>query len=144
MLNITYTFRNPDKAREFNYLAPSLQKLFYLVSHVLNSMNYDVVVTSMVRLNGTIRNESGVHATGRAIDCIPVSQNPNFKEKEADFHKKMQIVAQCINQMLPRQDGKECVIWHEVPGGGGLHFHIQVPWSKDYKDLAGKIPDTDA
>lgn len=98
----------------------------------------------MVRPINTIANESGVHATGRAIDLVPVSTNSNFKEKEADFCKKMNIVAECVNKMLPRADKMQCVIWHKVPNGGGLHFHLQVPASKEFVDLKGKVPVTDA
>jgi hypothetical protein len=142
---MNYTFRNPEKARQYDYLAPSLQKMFCLLCHILNDMGYDIIVTSMVRPVSTIANESGVHATGRAIDCVPIKRaNVKSVESSADYDQKMKIVAECINRMLPREDLKHTVVWHQVIGGGGLHFHVQVPASKDYKDLAGVIPSTDA
>jgi hypothetical protein len=143
MINVIYTFRNPDKSRDFTYLAPSLQKLFLLVSHVLNAMGYDIVITSMIRPMGTVKTESGVHETGRAMDFVPLKHG-DVKEKEADFHKKMLIVAECINRMLPRQDGRPLLMWHQVAGGGGVHFHLQVPSSKDFKDLKGVVPKFEA
>lgn len=138
---LQYTFKYPEKSREFNYLAPSLQKLFGLCCHVLNHMGYDVIVTSMVRKDQTIKGESGVHATGRALDFVPLKRG-DVKEKEADYHTKMKLVAESINKMLQRADGKQLLIWHDV--GHGIHFHLQVPWAKDFKDLDGTIPANDA
>lgn len=145
MLNVSYQFRNPAKSREFDYLAPNLQKMFYLLCHILNDMSYDVIITSMLRLPDTIDGESGVHSTGRAIDCIPLRRSDvNIVETSQDYDTKMKIVADCINKMLPRADGKSTIIWHQFPGGNGLHFHTQVPYNVNYKDLKGIIPLTDA
>lgn len=145
MLNVSYQFRNPEKSREFDYLAPSLQKMFMLLCHILNAMSYDVIITSMIRKPDTIDGESGVHATGRALDCVPLKRSDVKQlETSADYDQKMKIVADCINKMLPRQDERSTVIWHQFPGGGGLHFHIQVPYDSKFKDLKGSIPATDS
>jgi hypothetical protein len=151
MIDVTYTFRNPENSRQFNYLAPSLQKMFYLLCHILNDMQYDVIITSMVRPPDTVKDsngnvtESGVHATGRALDCVPMKRsNVKSVQTSVAYDQEMKIVADCVNKMLPRQDGKSTLIWHQVNGGGGLHFHIQVPWGPLFKDLKGVVPSTDA
>ena len=106
-------------------------------------MDYDVVITSMIRPRGTVTTESGVHETGRAIDFIPLKRG-DVKEKEADYHNRMSILADSVNKMLPRADGRPLIMWHKVAGGGGVHFHLQVPSHKDFKDLKGIVPKFEA
>jgi len=119
--------------------------MFYLLCHILNEMGYDVIITSMVRPLKTVNGESGVHATGRAIDCIPMKRSDvKTIQTSTAYDQEMKIVADCINKMLPRKDGISTIMWHQVAGGGGLHFHIQTPWSPTYKDLKGLVPVTDA
>lgn len=141
MIDLRYEFRNPERAREFQYLHPHLRRLFMLVCHILNDMEFDVLITSMIRPADTISAESGVHATGRAIDCVPMARSKMQFDK---LDLQMKLLCECLNKMYPRKDSKPLIMWHEVKGGGGLHLHVQVPWTADFKDLTGKIPDTDA
>lgn len=139
MLSVQYSFRDPSKAREFGYLHPSLQKLFYLCVHILNCKGYDVEVTSMVRNKYAIPGESGVHSTGRAIDFIPVQQ----KGGPAISLRLMKNMEAALNSLFERADGKATLLWHRQ-GSGGFHHHLQVASTGDYKDLEGKVPNHDA
>lgn len=136
LVELVYQFRSPEKAREFDYLHPHLQRLFRLVCHILNDMDYDVLITSMIRPAGTIANESGVHQTGRAIDFIPLRTpgGPDITES------KMQALCTCLNRLYPRPDKKPLLMWHKVAGGGSIHFHAQVPATADFVDLKGFVP----
>jgi hypothetical protein len=136
LIELQFQFRNPEKAREFDYLHPHLQRLFRLICHILNDMDFDVLVTSMIRPAGTIEGESGVHAVGRAIDFVPLRTpgGPNVSQV------KMEAIAECINRLYPRGDKKPILMWHQVPTGGSIHFHAQVPATKDFVDLKGMIP----
>lgn len=120
-----YSFKDPSKSWELQKLHPKVVDIFYLLCEVLKFYNADVMITSMIREKNTIPGESGVHSTGRALDCVS-SLSP----------EKCQKIAELIDKLLPeRKDKKRQVMFHEVDQGNGLHFHIQVEWSSSYKDL---------
>ena len=104
--------------------------------HTLNLKGFKVDITSMVRPAGQIPGESGVHATGRAIDCIPVET----KESGPVTTREMTELADIFCRLFPRDDGKTPLMWHQVAGGGGYHFHIQCQATSSYRDLAGSVP----
>ena len=102
-------------------------------------MDFDVLVTSMLRVPNSITGESNVHATGRALDLIPL-RVPGGPDITAN---KMNALAECLNRLYPRADKKPLCMWHNV-NNSGWHVHIQVPATKDFKDLDGTIPKFDA
>lgn len=120
-----------DKS-QWSCIHPKAKQVLWTVCYLLNELGYDCEVTSMLRPAGSIRGESGVHATGRAIDCAP---RPRGKKPVISSH--MQKVANTVNFLYPRRDNLLTVLWHDV--GLGKHFHIQVPWSRQWKDFQGII-----
>jgi hypothetical protein len=129
---ISYSFQKPDKSYQLQYLHPKVLEIFEAICKALNANDYDVEITSMVRPVGTVKGESGVHATGRALDCVP-----RGKKVDDDF---MNNLENTINVNYPRKDGRLTCLWHSVKGGGGYHFHIQVPRDDKYTDLEGFVP----
>lgn len=133
---IQYKFKDPSKEYQYKYLHPKVREDFELLCHILNKRGYAVVITSMVRPKDTIPGESGVHATGRALDCVPIATR---KSGPMSFND-MSDIAYFMTKAYPRMDDKAPVIWHEVPGGNGYHFHIQAEYGADYRDLRGDTP----
>lgn len=118
-------FRSQAQEIEYNYIHPKLRALVMDLERWLSLKELDLYVTSIYRAPGTIKGESGVHGTLRALDCIP-----DGKDWEAD---DMARLAEFMNDRHPRRDGKPSVIWHSHRGGG-LHFHLQVAWTKDFDE----------
>lgn len=133
---IAYAFRNPEKSYQFSALHPACIRMFQLVAGLLNEMGFDVMITSMVRPANTVPGESGVHATGRAIDFVPV-ENHNSGPVTV---REMTEITDFLNRRFQRDDGKLMFLYHSVDGGGGYHFHIQIQSTKDYTDLKGIVP----
>ena len=121
-----FTFRAEKQEKEFDYIHPRLRELFRVCVSILNARRLNVTVTSILREPGQISGESGVHATLRAIDFV-TNSTPMIN---ADIAAK-------INALFPRGDGKPTLMWHDV--GYGAHFHLQVPWTQDFKDAAGSL-----
>lgn len=123
-------FRSDKQAKEYCHIHPRLKALTLDLERYLGLKGLDVYVTSILRKPGNIKGESGVHSTLRALDCIP-----DGKDWEVSDMKKL---AKFMCQQWPREDGKPSVLWHSHRGGG-WHFHLQVPWTKDFKDAAGDL-----
>lgn len=128
---IAFSFRDTDRSHEYWCLHAKVREIFEVLVQVLSVHGYATEITSMVRMADSIPGESNVHSTGRALDCIP-------KEKELN-ESLMERIAFSFCNMFPRTDGKDIMLWHSFKGGG-LHFHIQVPTTKDYQDLKGFVP----
>lgn len=106
-----------------------------MVTTILNTLGFDVEITSMVRPKGTIPSESGVHATGRALDFVPrVRENSKLQI----FESQMLFIADFVNRIFKRRDQKNVLMWHQI-NRGGWHFHLQVEYDQNYKDLEGVI-----
>lgn len=133
---ITYSFRDPEKSYQLSALHPALIRMFYLLSHFINELGFKVEITSMVRPANTIPGESGVHATGRALDFVPI-ETPKSGPVTV---REMSEIADVFNRYFPRDDKKLMFMYHAVDGGNGYHFHIQIPQTKDYLDLKGVVP----
>ena len=78
---------------------------------------------TITRIFGLIEGDSEVHSKGRAID---------FRDHyDGDFTYSPIIREQLldrVNQMFPRGDGHQTLIWHRF-GDGPSHFHLQVSWN---------------
>lgn len=133
---ITYSFRTPELSYQFSGLHPALVRMFYLLAHFINELGFKVEITSMVRPAGQIPGESGVHATGRAIDFVPMET----KTSGPVTVREMSEIADVFNRYFPRDDHKLMFIYHSVDGGNGYHFHIQVPHTQGWIDLKGVVP----
>lgn len=133
---VSYSFKDPAKSFQFPALHPPLIRMFYLLAHFLNEIGFKVEITSMVRPAGTIPGESGVHATGRAIDFIPIET----KTSGPVTVREMSEIADVFNRYFPRDDHKLMFMYHAVDGGNGYHFHIQTPITRDFLDLKGVVP----
>lgn len=133
---IAYSFKDVDKSHQYWVLHPKVRDVFEVICKILNFNGFQVEITSMVRPPDTIQGESGVHATGRAIDLIPKGQpiSESF----------MRDIESAINLSFPRKDKKNTCLWHSVPGGGGFHFHLQVAYDQSYTDLKGFVVNLDA
>lgn len=120
--------------RHISYLHPKMMEgPVAMLLDLLNRVHYNVKFTSFIRPAGIIPGESGVHATGRAVDLVPLSRKNQFINM-----KLMTMICYIINQAFPRTDGKQCCMWHNT--GSGFHFHIQWPWDKNFKDFDGSVP----
>ncbi len=133
---VTYSFKDPEKSFQFTALHPACIRMFQLLAHFLNEIGFGVMITSMVRPANLIPGESGVHATGRAIDFVPVAT----KKSGPVTVLEMKEIAEVFNKYFPRDDKKDMFMYHSVDGGGGFHFHIQIPQTRDYMDLKGVVP----
>lgn len=120
----------------YEMLCPDLHKVMDCLVLMLCHMGYLPIVTSMVREKGKIAGESGVHATGRAID-LNVRHYKEAAKKSAPSRNLNKYEADklcaAINIAFKRSDQKMTAIYHDT--GHGRHFHLQVPWSKTYIDL---------
>lgn len=131
-------FRPKIDPDQWQYLHPAVRFIFYFLRQNCEAFGCDLVITSMIRPVGSIPGESGVHATGRALDCVPSPKKdiggPNTY-RVYDFSKKL---ADLANVVFKRADNKLSVIFHNT--GSGNHFHIQVPYDYAYQDLKGVKP----
>jgi len=118
-------FRQKHLEVEFDLAHPNLRKLARELDRWLELKGLDLYVTSIFREAGTIKGESGVHATLRALDGIPDGKDWNAEE--------MSDLAEFMNNSYPRKDGKPSVLWHSHRGGG-LHFHLQVEWISNFNE----------
>lgn len=121
-----FTFRSDKQKDEYDYIHPRLRELFLVCVAILNARGMNPVVTSILRKPGQVPGESGVHATLRALDFV-TGASPIINAE----------LAQKINSLFPRSDGKPTLMWHDV--GYGLHFHLQVPWTNNFKDADGDL-----
>lgn len=126
MIKQTFTFKNDSLSNELDYVHPRLRELFYTCVAILNAKGLSPVVTSILRKRGEIPGESGVHSTLRAMDFVTSAK----AQTNAD-------IAQKINALFPRADGKPTLMWHDV--GYGEHFHLQVPWTPNFMDANGSL-----
>ena len=118
-------FRGRQQEIEYGFVHPNLRYVVLDLERWLGLKGLDLHITSIYRAPGTIEGESGVHGTLRALDCIPDGKEWNSAE--------MKKLAAYMNQRHPRPDGKKTVLWHSHRGGG-IHFHLQVPWTKDFNE----------
>lgn len=116
---------SPD---EYQYLHPQAKVIVTLLQQMLAAMGLKTEVTSILRKPDTIKGESGVHATLRAVDIVPRGNTV--------IDAKMQTIAKCLNEIFERPDGKPAVIWHL---GTGYHFHIQVMATRGWIDAKGDL-----
>ena len=111
-------------------LHPGLWRPVQMLMFNIHRLGYMGIITSTIRPKTT---DSGVHATGRAID-IGVRK---LDGSRVVFNKYLISVfrklAYIINVAYPRPDKKFTVWFHN--SGLGWHFHIQMPWDKNFKDL---------
>ena len=134
-MELKVRFKEGVNPAEYEVLHPALKKPLELIAVCLDHLGYDTMITSMLRKANTIPGESNVHATGRALDCVPVARDG----KRVNASKSdMQRIAAQVNSSYRRRDQKLTCLFHNT--GLGNHFHVQVPWSKDYKDLHGVMP----
>jgi hypothetical protein len=130
---MNYSFRNPEKSAQLQLLHPKCYGIFTVCVEIINAWGYAVEITSMIRPKDTVKGESGVHATGRAIDFIPVPRS----KYQTMIDEEIKLLVDFVNKAFHRMDGKMTLMWHSVVGGGGKHFHLQVQATSDYKDRAG-------
>jgi hypothetical protein len=133
MIELEVHFKQGLDTREWDVLHPQVYEVFELLSLILVRMGYYVEITSLLRKKTS---DSGVHETGRALDCVPrVTKDTRAR---AAHERDMQIVANLMNLVYRRNDQKKTVIYHD--SGTGKHFHIQVPQTKGWVDLKGYLP----
>lgn len=121
--------------KEWEHLHPKVKSIYEVLFIIFDQMGYELEVTSMLRRANTIPGESNVHATGRALDCVPRRKKWTERIIRADEYK---IVSSFINFLYPRKDNKSTCLWHDR--GLGFHYHVQVPFDPKYLDLLGAIP----
>lgn len=120
---------DPD---QWPHLHPTCHRAAEVLSLALNSLGYDSEITDMIRPKGK---DSGIHATGRALDMVP-RQRANCRHKmDLAQHKKM---AGFINFAFRRRNGLLTCVFHDV--GSGYHYHIQTDPTPGWVDLNGSIP----
>lgn len=119
--------------REWDHLHPKVHQVAETLCYLLDRMGFDPEITSMIRPHA---GDSGVHATGRAVDIVPRVRGTG-KSPGIVSTMEMQKIAAAINIIYKRNDQKLTCIYHN--SGTGMHFHLQVAATKDWKDLAGKI-----
>lgn len=139
MTELTVRFKEGVNPNEWDYLHPRVKVVFETLAILMMRCGLDVEITSMLRKPGTIAGESGVHATGRALDCVPRIKSKDSSKTRLDY-RFMQKTADFLNLVFTRSDQKNTVIWHDV-GAHGWHFHLQVQAERSWRDLTGVIPE---
>lgn len=129
MTEIELQFKAGVNKEEFEYLHPKARAGCALLALMLSEAGYTSEVTSILRKAGSIKDESGVHATLRAIDLAP-------RGKTIDS-AVMKIIAQAMNAIYKRTDKFAFCMWHEV--GHGWHFHLQAQHSHGWIDANGDL-----
>lgn len=132
-------FRPSLNQDDWDALHPLVHEIYFFIEALVNQCGLNLVVTSMVRKKDQIPGESGVHSTGRALDCVAevqtVKGSINHQTIIADRDLTCRLITSLCNIVYFRQDRKQTVIYHNVTSGN--HFHIQVPWDSRYEDLNG-------
>jgi hypothetical protein len=125
---------------EWNFIHPQVQAMFNYMQWIWNEAGFDLVITSMIRPAGTIKGESGVHATGRALDCVPRRRMDGFMRLDSDeMQDYCQLIESLVEYTFKRADGKRSCIYHNHRGGG-WHFHLQWHAGAGWRDLQGVVP----
>lgn len=124
--------------RQYKLVHPKCREIYGLANLILHLYGFDSVITSMVRPRGTIMFESGVHATGRAIDFIGQVRANEPNSKRLRLQTMAGKICALVNMIYTRNDSKLTLIYHNA--GSGWHFHCQIPWDKNYNDYQGTIP----
>lgn len=128
-------FSSSKQSGEWPILHPQVRVIVQCIANIHDLLGWDTEVTSCVRLPGEIPGESGVHATGRACDCV-ARMRPN--SCPGPIAVVAPVVASLMNFIFRRHDQFSSVLWHSV--GYGFHYHAQVPYDPSYNDLAGVAP----
>lgn len=129
-------FSSDRQKNEWPHLHPKVREIVMRIAQIHDLLGWDTEVTSCVRRSGEIPGDSGVHVTGRAADCVARLRPNSCSEPVAQVAP---VIQKLMNYVYPRQDQFASVLWHSF--GYGFHYHVQVPWSADYKDLNGSVPE---
>lgn len=87
---------------------PQLIHVLRYIDGYMHEYGGHVIITSF------IRNEAGVHSTGRAADL----RSRTFSEGAC------RIIEAHVNHHFPRRDQYPTILYHDIRGA---HFHVQVP-----------------
>lgn len=123
-------FKKGIREEEWAYIHPKLKAIYARIQDLAKARQNLVEITSMIRPHTT---DSGVHATGRALDCVPRRQSNRYCEFDL-----CRSIVEAVNKEFPRKDKFSTALWHDV--GLGFHIHLQVPQDPLWKDLLGLIP----
>jgi hypothetical protein len=91
---------------------------------------YDLgIVPTVTRILGKIEGDSGVHASGRAVDFRSVYMGaPTYTDEQVDHLLKL------MNQLWDRNDSKKTLIHHSF-SGGPKHWHLQTASKLEVYDV---------
>lgn len=125
MIELSYQFKHPGRSKEFTYLHPHLRRLFMLVTHILNDLEHDVLISKMISPDGS----------GRTMIVMPMPRETTITRK---LDQQMQTMCECLNRLYPRRDNGLLIRWLQTAG-----LLLQVPSTLDFKDFDGSVPETD-
>lgn len=100
------------------------------------------VIAFVTRITDPVKDDSGVHEQGRAMDLrneYIIGQSKRWLYPQ----ETVEEIVNAINTKYPRDDGHYTCIHHAFEGGP-YHWHIQIPYSwlrpveREYWDNRGK------
>lgn len=123
-----YTFKwdIQEKKEDIFLLHPQLLQIYFEVCNYCMK-NYSMIpsITSMIRPK---RNDSGVHATGRAMDISRCQYDDNGIAVLGTLPQvAIDEVVALINTEFPRSDDYKTIKYHSE--GIGYHFHLQIAFT---------------
>jgi len=126
---MTIKFKHGCVYQDFFKLHPRVIEIYGFIVFYCN-IHYEITpsITSMLRPKA---DDSGVHETGRALDFSEFEYNSGGIDIVKTMTKKaIKDLLSIVNDLFPREDGKETLIYHDV--GRGKHFHLQVEYHQSW------------
>lgn len=131
-MEVTVKFKQGVNPEEWNHLHPELHSMFETLAMIFAKCGYNLEITSMLRKKTV---DSGIHETGRALDCMyrPTPQS-KFVMSRDQAHK----VEAFMNFIFRRPSTFRSCLFHDA--GTGFHYHLQCDPTPGWVDLKGEIP----
>lgn len=106
---------NPD---DWNRIHPDVKHVFETLAFLFDRIGYDLEITSMIRPHIL---DTGIHAKGRAIDCVPRKTENSRVFVDPAMCQKICVF---LGLLYRRPSTFPIAIYHDA--GTGFHFHLQV------------------
>jgi len=133
-VKVAVKYKHKEHEAHWDHLHPRIREMMDMLAFLIDAHGFDVDVTSAIRPI-IIEGESGVHATGRAIDVVPRMRKGGKRVWTEDMKKLAGMM--CRLYRTAKKEKPAC-IYHDA--GSGKHFHLQTPWTRTFKDLDGHLP----